>query len=79
MQVRHANTEIDGAKLRELRKAAGLSVTQAAERLGMSRGYLSNVEVGRFRTVTPARFNLMCAVYGVGRDVLTPAFAEDAA
>ena len=65
MPIRHANPEIDGAKLREVRQHAGLTVTEAAAKIGVTAGYLSSIERGHRRTVAPARFNLICEVYGI--------------
>lgn len=70
MVVRHASPEVNGARLRELRQELGLSVTQAAGRIGISFGYLAAIERGARRTVAPAMFNHICTVLGVDRSEL---------
>lgn len=66
----HASVVINGAQLRRSRKAAGLTVTQLARRIGISIGYLSKIERGSCRTVPPARYNQICAAIGVDRAAL---------
>lgn len=56
----HASPEIDGAKLRRLRKIAGLSVTDAAAKFGISVSYLSAIERGHRPTVAPATYARIC-------------------
>jgi DNA-binding transcriptional regulator YiaG len=63
--TRHASPEVDGAELRELRKRAGLSVTEAAGRIGISIAYLSAIERGVRPTVAPATFLRICDAMGV--------------
>lgn len=65
MSTRHASPEIDGARLRELRKRAGLTVTAASKRMGMSISYLSAIERGRRKTVAPATYLRICDAMGV--------------
>lgn len=65
MTHRHASPEIDGAQLREIRKLAGMSVTEAAARIGISSDYLSKIERGVRGTVAPAMFVRICDVMGV--------------
>lgn len=65
MSARHASPEIDGAALRELRKISGLSVTEAAGKIGIAVAYLSQIERGDRRTVSPATFGRICDVMGV--------------
>lgn len=63
----HASYKIDGARLRELRKAAGLSVTQAAKKVGISISYLAAIERGVRKTVPPATFNQICSELDIER------------
>lgn len=80
MAVRHASPEVDGAKLRELRKAAGLTVTAAAAGIGMDISYLSAVERGHRPTVSPAMFNKICAYFEIAdRNELIRPLVADAA
>lgn len=72
MRVGHANPEIDGAKMRKLRHAARLSVTQLAEKIGKSATYISAVEVGRRRRVAPATFGHICDALGVADSEIQP-------
>lgn len=60
-----ANPEINGSKLRELRKLAGLTVTEVAEKIGISISYLAQIERGARRTVAPGMFVKICDAMGV--------------
>jgi transcriptional regulator with XRE-family HTH domain len=62
---RPANPQIDGAKLRELRQLAGLSITAAAEKIGCSIAYLSAIERGARPTIGPAMFGRICDAMGI--------------
>ncbi|MFJ8648698.1 helix-turn-helix domain-containing protein [Streptomyces sp. NPDC093546] len=53
-----------GAELRRLRKASGLTGTQAAERLLVSQAKVSHMETGR-RAVSPRDVRDLCRLYGV--------------
>jgi transcriptional regulator with XRE-family HTH domain len=68
MGIRHASPEIDGDKVRELRKAARLTVTQLAEKIGKSVSYVSAIERRRRPTVGPATFGDLCTALGVTDD-----------
>ncbi len=70
MDVRHASPEVDGAKVRELRKLAGLSITTLAQRVGISGSYLSQIERGRRPTISPATYVKICEELDVDRQVL---------
>jgi transcriptional regulator with XRE-family HTH domain len=72
MGVEHASPGIDGAKVRKLRKAARLSVTQLAEKIGKSVTYMSAIERGRRPTVAPATFGAICDALGVDYADLEP-------
>lgn len=65
MNARHASPEIDGARLRELRKISGMSVTDAAKKIGIAIAYLSQIERGDRRTVSPATFGRICDAMGI--------------
>ncbi|PZG12469.1 hypothetical protein C1I95_25820 [Micromonospora craterilacus] len=65
MRYAHANVEIDGAKLRELRKEAGLNIVQLASKIGVSFSYLAAIERGERPTVAPARYITICDALGV--------------
>jgi transcriptional regulator with XRE-family HTH domain len=52
-----------GLELKQLREQAGLSASEASERIGMSRGQLSHIELGRTSILTERLRNL-CRVYG---------------
>lgn len=65
MNARHASPEIDGARLRELRKISGMSVTDAAKKIGIATAYLSQIERGDRRTVSPATFGRICDAMGI--------------
>lgn len=63
MAGRHANPEIDGDRLRDIRIQAGLTITEAAARAGMNRQYLSQLELGTRVTTAPHTLKQICAVY----------------
>lgn len=65
MTYEHASVEIDGGKLRRLRKDAGLNVVQLAEKLGISFSYLAAIERGDRPTVPPARYITICDALGI--------------
>ncbi|MFK0182498.1 helix-turn-helix domain-containing protein [Streptomyces xanthochromogenes] len=47
--------QVDGAALRERRKAAGVDLSELAESAGISRRYLSHLENGTRTRMSPAR------------------------
>ncbi|MEK9524083.1 helix-turn-helix domain-containing protein [Streptomyces venezuelae] len=47
--------QVDGAELRERRKAAGLEIDDLANAAGISRSYLSHLETGSRTRMRPAR------------------------
>ncbi|WP_431728654.1 helix-turn-helix domain-containing protein [Verrucosispora sp. TAA-831] len=65
MRYAHANVEINGAKLREIRKEAGLNIVQLSARVGVSFSYLAAIERGERPTVAPARFITICDALGL--------------
>lgn len=56
MKPGHANPQIDGPALRELRKLAGYNITQLAAEIGCSVQYLSQLEVTARKGCSPALF-----------------------
>lgn len=52
-----------GLELKQLREQAGLSAGEAAARIGMSRGQLSHIELGRTSILTE-RLRALCHAYG---------------
>ncbi|WP_405924552.1 helix-turn-helix domain-containing protein [Streptomyces sp. NBC_00035] len=52
-----------GFELKQLREQAGLSAGEASERIGMNRGQLSHIELGRTSILTERLLSL-CRVYG---------------
>ncbi|MFC3504853.1 helix-turn-helix domain-containing protein [Micromonospora krabiensis] len=56
----HAGVEIDGPKLRELRKLQGESVASFASACGISRQYLSQIERGARLRVSPPVYFRIC-------------------
>ncbi|MCP9944368.1 helix-turn-helix domain-containing protein [Streptomyces somaliensis] len=62
------------AELRRLRERAGLTSTEAAQRLGTSSGQLSNVERARFG-VSPDRVRAMARTYGCADEAYVDALA----
>ncbi|MFI5803595.1 helix-turn-helix domain-containing protein [Streptomyces sp. NPDC051561] len=53
-----------GHELKRLREAANLTAGEAAARIGMGRGQLSHIELGRTSILTP-RLRELCTVYGI--------------
>lgn len=47
---------VNGFAIRELRKRAGISVADLAERVGVQRPYVAKIELGHSRRVSPAVF-----------------------
>lgn len=64
-RAKAAQTRAEANPLRALREAAGLSQSQAAERLGISRGAWANAE--KAATVTPAMLERARRAFGGGR------------
>jgi transcriptional regulator with XRE-family HTH domain len=60
-----AGAEIDGPEVRRRRKLAGKSVTDLAESCGITFQYLSMIERGDRRTVSPAVFGRICNALGL--------------
>lgn len=56
---------IDGTKLRELRKLMGDDLKGFAARAGITFQYLSQIELGRRRRVSPPTFVRICNALGV--------------
>jgi transcriptional regulator with XRE-family HTH domain len=54
-----------GAKLRDLRAARGLTLTQMAADLGLSPAYLSALEHGKRARPTPGLVRQICAYFGI--------------
>ncbi|MFI2667883.1 helix-turn-helix domain-containing protein [Micromonospora carbonacea] len=61
-----AGVEIDGAKLRELRKLQGESLASFASTCGISRPYLSQIETGVRRRVSPPVYKRICLALNLG-------------
>jgi transcriptional regulator with XRE-family HTH domain len=79
MRGRPASPQVNGAKLREVRQAVGLTVSEAAIRMGISVSYLSALERGQRPTAKPDTFNRIATVLGVPREDLLLPVAKDAA
>lgn len=60
-----ATVDIDGAKLRELRKFNGDSLSTFAARAGITFQYLSQLELGTRRRVSPPTFAKICDALGI--------------
>ena len=66
-----------GPALRAIRKAQGLSLSQAGEQTGLSKSFLSLVEQGR-SDITLGRLMRLVKFYGVGLADLIPEHADGA-
>lgn len=64
-----------GAKVRELRKARGLSQVELAARLGVSQGHLSQLERGAYSFTAEQLLDLL-ALFNVSASVFAPPPAE---
>lgn len=58
-----AGVEINGGKVRELRKQRGVNLTEFATHCGISFGYLSQIERGYTSTVSPRIFIQLCDAF----------------
>jgi transcriptional regulator with XRE-family HTH domain len=56
-----------GFELKQLREQAGLTTSEAAERIGMTRGQLGHIEAGRTSVLTERLLDL-CRVYGCSEE-----------
>lgn len=56
-------------RIKELRKALGLSQEEFGNRLGLTRGAITNLEYGKTEA-KPLFIDLVCKTYGVRRDWL---------
>ena len=56
-----SGVEVDGAAIRELRKRAGLTMTMLAHQVDLTLGYLSQIERGVKRTISPPAFRRIAA------------------
>lgn len=65
MQPNHPTITLrsDGLAIRYRRLEAGLTASQVAERVGVHRGTISNVEMGR-RTASPALLRELADLFG---------------
>lgn len=65
MPSAHSGIEIDGARLRELRKMNGDTLVSFAPKCGLSDAYLSDLETGRRPRVSPPAFVRICDALGL--------------
>lgn len=65
VQPQSANVEIDGAKVREMRKLRGLTLTKLATRCDISFQYLSHIERGVRQRVSPPTYARICDALGI--------------
>lgn len=73
MQQPPTTYTVDGRKVRELRKAAGLEVADLAEQAGISRRYLSHIENGTRPRMRPTRYQRLRQALGANADqILAP-------
>lgn len=66
-----AGVEINGSKLRDLRKLRGEGLESFAERCKISFGYLGHIERGDRKTVTPVVFAAICDALDIPADQRT--------
>lgn len=53
--------EVHGFALREIRELRGRTVADLAQALGVDRSYITHLEVGSKRRVSPALYHALCA------------------
>lgn len=58
-----------GERLKLLRKAFGLNQTEFAARLGLTRGAIGNIEIGR-APLKPLLIDLICSTFGANKEWL---------
>jgi len=63
-----AGVAIDGPEIRRRRKRHGWTVTELAARANISQQYMSFIERGDRRTVSPKVFNQICTAFGLADD-----------
>lgn len=59
------SVEIDGREVRRRRKLAGEGMTPFAARCNISAGYLTHIERGNRKTVSPPVFAAICDALGI--------------
>lgn len=65
--------QVNGAAIREIRKAAGVETSELAERAGISRRYLSHLENGTRSRMRPGPYTRLRQALDVDEtDLLTP-------
>jgi transcriptional regulator with XRE-family HTH domain len=73
MQQPPTTYTVNGRKVRELRKEAGLEVADLAEQAGISRRYLSHIENGTRDRMRPTRYQRLRTALGANAtDLLAP-------
>lgn len=73
MQQPPTTYTVNGPKVRELRKEAGLELADLAEEAGISRRYLSHIENGTRTRMRPTRYQrLRQALGATNRQLLAP-------
>lgn len=60
-----SGVEVDGNAIRELRKQLGFTITGLAPRVPMSIGYLSQIERGTRKVVSPPKFRELVSALGI--------------
>ena len=60
-----ASVDIDGPQVRRRRKLLGVNIAAFATRCGITEGYLSHIERGRRKTVSPKVFGQICEALGI--------------
>lgn len=70
---------INGAALREIRKRSGVSVADLAKEIGVSRPYVTKIEVGHSRRVSPEVYARLLKALDIRTYGALLAAAEDVA
>lgn len=73
--VEPAGVAVDGTAIRQKRKLAGLNMSDLADKAGISGAYISHIERGRRKTISPRVFAAICDALGVEnrRELMTSA------
>lgn len=65
MEATATTIEVHGPALREIRVLSGLEVAELAEAVGVKRPYITKIELGHSRRVSPRVYNALIAALGI--------------
>lgn len=59
-----------GQRLKEARKSCNMSQVTLAEKIGTSRGVITNIELGKITKIQPVIVNALCSVLEINKEWL---------